>query len=203
MRRAWFALAAVMLLGPWSFAVTRAAEGAPDALIKKTVQDVLSVVRQNADKRTLREVAETKVVPHFDFGHMTQLAVGRPWRDATPTQQQALVEGFRSLVVNTYVSALSATARANEAAIEVRPVQLQPQQNEATVRTLVKEPGKQAIAIDYKVSHRAAGWKVYDVSVENLSLVTNYRGSFAGEISRNGIDGLIRALDVKNRALQS
>ncbi len=188
---AWLALA------PFT---TSAAEGAPDVLVKATVVDVLEAIKQNKDKRALREVAAQKVLPHFDFAQMTQLAVGRAWRDASADQQQALVEGFRALLVNTYVSALSHAANGGQT-LEVKPLQLQPRQKEATVRTFVSEPGKQPIAIDYKLAHSAGGWKVYDVAVENLSLVTNYRGSFAGEISRAGIDGLIKTLDAKNRAL--
>ena len=88
-----------------SFAV--AADVAPDAMVNSTVQEVLTVIKQNNDKQALREIAEQKVLPHFDFKRMTQLAVGRAWRDAKPEQQQALENGFRTLLVNTYTSALA------------------------------------------------------------------------------------------------
>ena len=197
MKRTLYAMALWMSLMPASVSL---AADAPDALVKSTVEDVLAVIKQNKDRRTLREVAEQKVLPHFDFVQMTQLAVGKSWREATAAQQQALVDGFRSLLVNTYVSALSQTASGNQT-FEVRPLQVPAQQNDVTVKTLVKEPGKQPVAIDYKLANTSGAWKVYDVSVENLSLVTNYRGSFAGEISRSGIDGLIKSLDAKNRTL--
>ena len=177
-----------------------AADTAPDALVKATVDEVLAVIKQSKDKHTLRTLTEQKVLPYFDFKRMTQLAVGRAWRDASPAQQQALENSFRTLLVNTYTSALSQSASGNQT-VEVKPVQLQSGQNEVTVKTLVKEPGKEPIAIDYRMANSAAGWKVYDMIVENLSLVTNYRGSFASEIGRSGIDGLIKVLEEKNRAL--
>lgn len=177
-----------------------AADIAPDALVKSTVDEVLAVIKQNKDKQSLRALAEQKVLPHFDFKHMTQLAVGAAWRQANPAQQQALEAGFRTLLVNTYTTALSVSATGTQT-VEVKPVQLQSGQNNVTVKTLVKEPGKQPVAIDYRLANTPSGWKVYDFVVENLSLVTNYRGTFASEINRSGIDGLIKVLDEKNRAL--
>jgi phospholipid transport system substrate-binding protein len=142
------------------------------------------------------------VLPHFDFRHMTQLAVGRSWRDATPEQQQALEKGFRTLLVNTYSTALTISAGGGDA-VEVKPLQVPSGQDEITVKTTVRDADKQAIAIDYRMARSPDGWKVFDVVIENLSLVTNYRGTFASEIARSGIDGLIRKLDAKNRAFAS
>jgi phospholipid transport system substrate-binding protein len=85
--------------------------------------------------------------------------------------------------------------------VEVKPAPVKPDQNEVTVRTLVNEPGRPPISIDYRMSKTASGWKVYDVVAENLSLVTNYRGSFNSEIGRSGIDGLIKTLEAKNKQL--
>ncbi len=180
--------------------VIRAADTAPDALVKATVDDVLAVIKQNKDKHALRALAEQKVLPHFDFKRMTQLAVGTSWRQASPTQQQALENSFRTLLVNTYTSALSVSATGTQT-VEVKPAQVKADQNEVTVKTTVKDPGKQPIEIDYRMAKSSDGWKVFDVVVEDLSLVTNYRGTFASEVSRSGIDGLIKALDEKNRAL--
>jgi phospholipid transport system substrate-binding protein len=175
-----------------------AADTAPDAMVKSTVQEVLTVIKQNKDKQALREIAEQKVLPHFDFKRMTQLAVGRAWRDAKPEQQQALENGFRTLLVNTYTSALATSASGSET-VDVKPAQITG--NEATVKTTIKDSGKQPIAVDYRLEKSADGWKVTDVVVENLSLVTNYRSTFASEVSRSGIDGLIKALDEKNRTV--
>src|SRR4051812_33723623 len=99
------------------------AETAPDALVKSTVDEVLTVIKQNKDKNALREIAQQKVVPHFDFKRMTQSAVGRAWRDATPAQQQALENGFRTLLVNTYTNALTTAATGSES-VDVKPVKV-------------------------------------------------------------------------------
>ena len=175
-----------------------AAESAPEAMVRSTVDEVVAVIKQTKDRHALRQLAEQKVLPHFDFKRMTQLAVGPGWKQASPTQQQALEIGFRTLLVNTYTSALSAGVSGNST-IEVKPPQSQ--QNEVTVKTVVKEPGKQPVNIDYRLERAPDGWKVYDVVVEGLSLVTNYRSSFASEINRTGIDGLIKVLEDKNRSL--
>ena len=204
-QRRWFSSAARMLgilgiLGMMAAFGAQAAEVAPDVLVKSTVQEVMSVIKQNKDKQALRELAEQKVLPNFDFKRMTQLAVGRAWRDAKPEQQKALENGFRTLLVNTYTSALATSASGSET-VDVKPAQIAADQNEAVVKTTVKDSGKQPIAVDYRLEKSADGWKVTDVVVENLSLVTNYRSTFASEVSRSGIDGLIKALDDKNRAV--
>jgi len=177
-----------------------AADSAPDALVRSTVDEVLAVIKQNKDKQALRALAEQKVLPHFDFKRMTQLALGAPWRQANPAQQQALENGFRTLLVNTYTNALSVSATGGQT-VEVKPAQAKAGQDEVVVKTTVKDSGKPPIAIDYRMAKSADGWKVFDVVVENLSLVTNYRGTFASEVSRSGIDGLIKVLDEKNRTL--
>jgi len=196
---AWLARAcALCLYGTVTTSI--AADVAPDAMVKSTVDEVLNVIKQNKDKRALREIAEQKVLPHFDFKRMTQLAVGRAWREATPTQQEALETGFRTLLVNTYTSALSTTATGSEK-VDVKPVKATPDQKEVTVKTTVIDANRQTIPVDYRLERAGDSWKVTDVVVENLSLVTNYRGTFASEISRSGIDGLIKVLEEKNRTV--
>ena len=175
-----------------------AAESSPDAFVKATTDEVLAVIRNNKDKRVLRELAEKQVLPHFDFRAMTQLAVGRFWREANPQQQKALEDAFRMLLVNTYTASLAAASTGKET-VDVRPAQTKG--NEAVVRTIVRAPGRQPLTIDYHLTRQSEAWKVYDVVVENLSLVTNYRSTFASEIGRSGIDGLIKALEAKNREI--
>ena len=175
-----------------------AAESSPDALVKSTTDEVLAVIRANKDKRVLRELAEKKVLPNFDFRAMTQLAVGRHWREASPQQQKALEDAFRTLLVNTYTASLSSATTGRET-VDIKPAQAKG--NEAVVRTVVRAPGRQPLSVDYAMTKQADGWKVYDVVVENLSLVTNYRSTFASEIGRSGIDGLIKALEAKNREI--
>jgi phospholipid transport system substrate-binding protein len=179
-----------------------AAGSGPDEQVKSTVNDVLGVLRQHKDKRALRQVAEEKVAPNFDFEQMTRLAVGRSWSQATPDQQKALETNFKTLLINTYTNALS-QASTDDKALEVQPVPPNAG-NDVTVRTRVRSSsGTQPIAIDYRMSNSSGSWKVYDVAVENLSLVTTYRSSFAEEIQRGGIDGLIKSLQAKNQSLAS
>jgi phospholipid transport system substrate-binding protein len=177
-----------------------AQETSPDALVRTVADDVLNVIRTVKDKRKLRELAEQKVLPHFDFRTMTQLAVGRHWREATPAQQKALEDAFRSLLVNTYTTSLNVTSTGKES-VEVKPVDAK-NATDVVVHTIVRSPTRpQPVTVDYRMAKGQNGWKVYDVVVENLSLVTNYRGSFASEIQRSGIDGLVRVLENKNREL--
>jgi phospholipid transport system substrate-binding protein len=177
-----------------------AADAGPDALVRSTSEEVLSIIRTTKDKPTLRKLAEQKVLPHFDFRVMTQLAVGQHWRQATPEQQKALEEAFRTLLVNTYTASLNVAAVGKET-VEVKPVDAKPGENDVIVRTVIRSPNRQPIPVDYRMSRTSNGWKVYDVIVENLSLVTNYRSSFASEIGRSGIDGLLKVLQAKNREL--
>jgi phospholipid transport system substrate-binding protein len=177
-----------------------AAETSPEALVKSTADEVLAVIRTTKDKKALRDAAEKKVLPYFDFRAMTQLAVGKHWREATPAQQKALEEAFRTLLVNTYTASLNTAALGKES-VEVKPGEAKPGQTDVVVRTTVKTGNRQPIPVDYRMAKGPDGWKVYDVIVENLSLVTNYRSSFASEIQRSGIDGLVKALETKNREL--
>ena len=189
-------LSALLLMS--GAATVAIAQIAPDALVKSTVDEVLGVIKANKDRRLLNDVVEKKVLPHFDFQAMTRQAVGRHWREATPAQQRSLENAFRALLVTTYTTALTQSSTADQT-VEVRPLVVRPADDDVTVRTLVKESSRKPLAVDYRLAKAANGWKVYDVVVENLSLVTNYRDSFNSEISRSGIDGLIKALDAKNR----
>jgi len=180
------------------FACSAAAQDtAPDALVKSVVNEVLGVIKHNKDQKTLLDLAEKKVVAHFDFRQMTQLALGRSWSQATPAQQEALVRAFRTLLVRTYTAALSQSS--GETRVEVKPAALKAGDTDTVVRTLAFEPGRKPVQIDYRMRNASGGWKVYDVVVENLSLVTNYRSTFQSEIARSGIDGLIRTIETKNQ----
>jgi len=176
-----------------------AANNAPDALVKSTVEEVLSVIHQTKDKNALRKLAEEKVLPRFDFKQMTQLAVGTAWKKASPQQQQALESSFRTLLVNTYTGSLSLAA-VGDSKVEVKPVRPSGD-NDTVVKTVVTQSGKPPVSIDYRMENNPEGWKVYDVLVEGVSLVTTYRGSFSQEVQQSGIDGLIKVLEAKNRAL--
>ena len=170
----------------------------PDAVVKATTDEVLTAIKQTKDQRALLEVAEQKVLPRFDFKRMTQLAVGQSWSKASPQQQEALEKAFRTLLVRTYTAALSQSS--GNTKVDIKPAAAEG--GEATVRTLVTEPGRKPFNIDYRMSNGSGDWKVYDVVVENLSLVTNYRGSFQSEIARSGIDGLIKVIEERNQKLR-
>jgi len=169
----------------------------PDTLVKGTVSEMLAMIKQTKDSRALTEFAELKLLSHFDFKEMTRMAVGRQWSQASAAQQQALERVFRTLLMRTYTTALAQTN--GDQTVEVRPIALKQGDTDTTVRTLVKEPGRKPVPMDYRMTNASGDWKVYDVVVENLSIITNYRSSFHSEISRSGIDGLIKVIENKNQ----
>ena len=172
----------------------------PDVLIKNTAQEVLTIVRQDkdiqaGDKKKVLALVDAKVLPHFDFERMTRLAVGRGWRSATPEQKQQLVTEFRNLLVRTYTNAFT---RYRDQTVEVKPLKMPAGADEVTVKTLIVKPGAQPVAVDYEMEKTAEGWKAFDLTVEGASLVTTYRGTFAEQVQKSGIDGLIKTLVEKN-----
>jgi phospholipid transport system substrate-binding protein len=176
---------------------------APDALAKSVTDEVLAVLRADKDiqagnTKKVVDLVEKKVLPHFEFTRMTRLAVGPSWRQANPEQQKALVNEFRSLLVQTYAATLSAY---RSQTIEYRPLRMQPSDTEVVVKSLINQSGGKPVTVDYKMEKDSAGWKVYDVVVADLSLVQNYRGTFETEVRKGGIDGLIKALADKNKQL--
>jgi len=172
----------------------------PDAMIKNSFEEAKSIVRQTSDTKKLRQIAEQKLLPYFDFTQMTRLAVGPGWRRATPEQQKLLTDSFRMLLVNTYTSALNQANSLLDKTLEVRPAQHN-DDKDALVRTVLRSPGKPPLPIDYRMLNNGQGWKVYDVIVEGVSLVTTYRSEFSEEVQRGGVPGLIKSLDDKNRSL--
>ena len=196
----------VTLLAAWLLALpvsSWATDIAPDVLVKNTTQEVIAVIKQDKDiqsgqTKKLLGLVEAKVLPHFNFTRMTRLAVGKNWPKATPAQQQELVKEFRTLLVRTYSGAL---ASFRDQAIEVKPLKMQAGDMETTVKTrVIQTSGQQPITIDYNMEKTADGWKVYDVTVGGVSLVTNYRGSFETQIRQGGVDGLVKTLAEKNRS---
>lgn len=182
-----------------------AQEVAPDQLVRNITQEVISVVRQDKDiqsgnARKISELVDAKVLPHFNFQRMTQLAVAVNWRKASPDQQKALTQEFRTLLVRTYSSALSSY---RDQAIEVKPLRARPEDTEVTVRSEVKQRGAQAVTIDYDMEKTAAGWKVFDVKVGGVSLITTYKEEFSNQVRDAGLDGLIKTLAGKNRQAES
>jgi phospholipid transport system substrate-binding protein len=188
------------------FATTVPAQGtAPDVLVKSITNEVIAVIKQDKDiqagnQKKINDLVDGKVLPHFNFSRMTALAVGRNWPKASAEQQKALTSEFRTLLVRTYSSALSTY---KNQVIEFKPLRAAAADTEVTVRTQVKQSGTEPISIDYSMEQTPAGWKVYDVVVGGVSLVTNYRETFNAEIRDGGVDGLIKSLASKNRSLEA
>ncbi|HEX9395146.1 MAG TPA: ABC transporter substrate-binding protein [Burkholderiales bacterium] len=179
--------------------------GAPDVLVKNVTLEVVDIIAKDKDIRAgsrqkLIQLIEEKVLPHFNFASMTALAMGQGWNKANPEQKKALIEEFKTLLVRTYASALSAYS---EQKFEFRPLRAKPTDTDVTVQVRVLQPGTQPVPIDYSMEKTAAGWKVYDVMVGGVSLVVNYRTEFANSVRNAGIDGLIKELQTKNRSLDA
>lgn len=175
---------------------------APDVLVRKVVTDVLATIKNvpSGDRKGREKAlafAKQKILPHIDFERMTRLAVGRAWRSADALQREALVAQFGTLITRVYSAAINAY---DGHETQVDPLELSPSDNDVIVRSRFKKAGEQPVEVDYAMSKSAEGWKVYDISVENVSLVITYRSQFGEEIQRSGIDGLIRSLAEKNRA---
>lgn len=183
-----------MTFGVWG--VAHAQSKAPDAMVREGVNEVLAEIKKNPDPKALQAFAEERLLSQFDFTAMTRLATGRAWRQATDAQKKALENAFRTLLVRTYTTALSQVT--GNYSVEVKPAAAGAGNTDAVVKTLVKGSDRPPVPIDFRLSRAGDGWKVYDVVVENLSLVTNYRSSFQSEISRGGIDGLIKVIEEKN-----
>ena len=180
--------------------VAQAEMVAPDELIKTTAQDVLTIVKQDKDiqagnQKKILALVDAKVLPHFDFVRMTQLAVGKYWRTATNEQKQALVTEFRNMLVRTYTKAFTVY---RDQTIDVKPSRMAADATEVTVKTAINKPGAPPVPVDYEMKKTAGGWKAFDVTIEGVSMVTSYRGTFASEIQEKGIDGLIKTLSDKN-----
>ena len=196
MRRGMAGLALTFALGASSTALAEA----PDKLVRTVADEVLNALAQDQELRAgsqakFAELLEQKVAPHFDFERMTRLAVGRGWRQATPEQQKTLIELFHRLLIRTYSAAYSAYANIT---IDVKPTRMQPADDDVQVRTEMKVPnGGPPLTVDYSMYKSSASWKIYDVTVEGVSLLTTYRSTFAEEIRQGGIDGLIKALQDK------
>lgn len=176
---------------------------APDALVKTTTEEVLEIVRKDKDiqsgntKKAI-DLVEAKVLPNFNFTRMTQLAMARDWRQATPAQQKTLTDEFHTLLVRTYAKAL--TEYKNQT-VHYKPFTLKAGETDVRVRTEIRQSGAgKNIELDYWLEKSPTGWKVYDIEVGGISIVTNYRESFAAEVRNNGIDGLIKSLQAKNKS---
>jgi phospholipid transport system substrate-binding protein len=178
-----------------------AAETAPDALIKGITSDVIAAIKQDKDIRAgntakIDALVQAKILPYFDFERATREAVGFNWRQATPEQRSELTAQFRTLLMRTYSGTL---ASYRDQIIRFKPVHMTPADTDVTVQSEVEQSGSPAIGIDYELERTDSGWKIFDVSVDGVSLIANYRTTFDEEVRNHGIDGLIQVLASKNR----
>ena len=187
-----------------AFCTSTWGQEAPDAMVKRVTEDVLTIVRQDKDiqsgntKKAI-DLVEAKVSPNFNFTHMTAFAMGRDWNTATPEQKKRLTEEFKTLLVRTYSNAL--TGYRNQT-IRYLPSRMQAVDTDGVVKTEVVQPGNKPVQIDYSLEKLGNRWFVYDVVVAGVSLVINYRTTFNQEVQANGIDGLIKMLVNKNKQME-
>jgi phospholipid transport system substrate-binding protein len=178
-----------------------AQDTAPDVLLKSVTVEVIAIIRQDKDIQAgnpvkVAAVVETKILPLFDFTRMTQLAVARNWRMATSEQKKTLTTEFKTLLVRTYSTALSSY---RDQVIDFKPLRAATGDTEVMVKSVMKQPGTEPLTMDYAMEKFAAGWKVYDIKIDGISLITTYRDSFAGKVREGGVEGLIKSLTDKNR----
>ena len=192
---------ALVLISALAAPLSPAQDGAPDVLLKAVTLEVIAIIRQDKDIQAgnagkVANLVETRILPLFDFTRMTQLAVARNWRLATPEQQKALTTEFKTLLVRTYSTALSSY---RDQVIEFKRLRAASGDIEVTVKSVIKQPGTEPLTMDYDMEKIAAGWKVYDIKIDGVSLITTYRETFASRVRDGGIEGLIKSLSDKNR----
>ena len=175
----------------------------PEVHVKNMTNAVLDIIKNDQElqangstKAAIAQIDAKVLQPNFDFKHMTSLSMGKEWRKATPAQQQLLVEEFKTLLVRTYSNALTVYKTPT---VKIKPARYQPADVEVQIRTQVLQPGIKPVDIDYTLEKGDNGWKVFDVVVAGVSLVTNYRDFFAQEVRKGGIEGAIKSLEVKNQ----
>ena len=195
-RRGFLMLLALLGLGP-----ALAAPVSPLEVVRSTSDQMLERLRSErallqAEPGRLYGLVEDIVLPHFDFRRMAQWVLGKHWRTATPEQQDRFTTEFRTLLVRTYSTAL---LDYTDQQIRYLPLSLPDGASDATVRTEVIQPGGPPIPIDYRMYWDGREWKVYDVAINGISLVTNYRSTFSQEIRQGGLEGLIARLAERNR----
>ena len=191
-----FALLVSFLISVPAFAQ----ELGPEDLVKKVTADVLDSVKsdpqlQAGDRRKMLALAEQRVLPHVDFREAAQLAMGKSWHTATPAQQLQVTNEFRSMLVRIYSNAIQVYRGQT---MRVLPVRQAPGATEVTVRNQYLSQGRPPVAVEYAMKKTPEGWKIYDISVEGVSLVLTYRAEFESITRVSGIDGLLKRLAEKN-----
>lgn len=196
-RRLYMTVVGALSAATLSNAAWAAEPQAPDALVKAVAKDVLAILsKPDQDSTKVSKAIEEKIVDHFDFERMARLSVGKSWREANATQKQSIVEQFRTLLLRSYATAYSA---ARGVVVDVSPLKLQPSDEDVQVKSKIRLPGgAPPITVDYSMFKTPTAWKVYDVTVNEASLVSTYRTTFSEQIKQGGIDGLIKSLTEMN-----
>ena len=194
----------ILFVGLMMFACSALAQATvpADVFVKSVADDVLAIVKkdkaiQSGDQEKIFALAEEKIVPNFNFDHVCKLVLGKNFSKATKEQQDAFEREFRSLLIRTYASALS---KYRNQTIEYKPLRDSADDKDVVVKTQILQPGGQPLAVDYSLEQVGDVWKVYDITIEGVSLVTNYRGQFSNEVRQGGMDGLIQKLADKNKS---
>lgn len=198
-----FLTAAVLSLG-LLIGTAQAAQTPPDVLVRQTTDQVLEALKQKQaqvkqDPQAAGDLVREIVLPHFDFDLMSRLVLARNWRTATPQQQKRFTQQFQELLIRTYGTSLSEYSGQK---VVYLPMQPSPDKNRAIVRTEIQQADGPAVPLQYMLREGPEGWKVFDVVIDGVSLVQNYRTSFASEIQRGGLDGLIARLAERNSGKQ-
>jgi phospholipid transport system substrate-binding protein len=206
-RRYFFKQAALLMVvcGSTLFSAAATAQTEPEALIRKISQEVLDEVKADrslltGDINRLNSLVDRRVMPYVNFSKMTALSVGRNWRAATPGQQELLMKEFRLLLILTYADAVR---QLTDLTIRILPVRSRPGDDQVVVRTQVLRPGQEPVQLDYRLEKTDTSWKIFDLNILGLWLIENYRTQFSQIVSANGIEGLIKELQDKNRSLSA
>lgn len=177
-------------------------QSTPDGLIKAVVSDVMASVKsdpeiQKGNISRIVDLVDKKIVPYTDMRRTTEMAMGPNWKKASPEQQAQLVAEFKSLLIRTYSGALS---QLRDQTVQFKPLRAAPDDKEVVVKTVVLGRGD-PVPLDYRLEKTANGWKVYDMNIMGVWLVEAYRNQFTNQISQNGIDGLVKFLQERNKQL--
>ena len=194
------AMSTSVLVAPARAAATAEA---PDVLVKRVSTDVIDSVKADKDiqagnSKKIMDLVNSKILPYVDSDKMTAQAAGRYWRQATPDQQKQLAQEFRTLLVYTYAGALS---QIKNETIEFKPFRADPADSEVEVKSQVNLTRGEPITLNYRLAKGAQGWKIFDLNVMGAWLVETYKSTFASEIGKGGIDGLIKKLHDRNEQL--
>lgn len=194
---------ALILLAATASPMAVAAPVAPDQVARETADKTLREVTARRDElrsnpRKLYALVEKQILPHFDFDHISRTVLGKHWKAATPEQRERFGTAFQSMLIRSYSHAL---LEYDSERIEWSPVRMSTSTRDVVVRSNVVRKEGPPIPVSYNVHLKSGQWLVYDVTIDSMSLVTNYRGAFANEINRNGVDSLIARLEQKQAAV--